>query len=512
MIGRRETEPVRLVRPSRPKVTNHRAVMEDITDNPSPNDKIQAEARRMAKASLMGGHTHVTNNGLNVHIYQRGGSFIARGRFDNRPFGETLGSLEQEAASRLRRLLNSIEDGSFVRPSESRKRPLSRSAIPRLTLRELLDNFLVEKRRRRGKKTAETYRSRLTSLLNFAELPANLKRWKLAADVDREFATNLRVFLNETSTTRNGRPGAQPKSFSVRQILNVLECTRTAFAWAKSPEVRMLPPDWLNPFTPELIGMPPPKDPMRQELLDQEGLIKLVEVMDVWQLCQIAISFVLPLRPEETAGLIISDVDFRKGWLAVGTRLGGADFSKGRQSFKMPFPEELIPILKTCVGNRVEGPLLLSRAAFAGRRVHVESGEHLAAMLERELANAPKGDVATEQDRKRYFRKLIKRLGGVSTDCIATEFKKLVSDVGLGIAVKLYDLRGVVTTAMNRTPGMSHLDLRYLTAHTTADILNEYVPLNPVVAMSRYFETIRQLLEAMSRQTSKLALIGSEVG
>ena len=37
--------------------------------------------------------------------------------------------------------------------------------------------------------------------------------------------------------------------------------------------------------------------------------------MDRWQLCQLSLSLVLPLRPDEAAGLLIGDVNFDKGWL-----------------------------------------------------------------------------------------------------------------------------------------------------------------------------------------------------
>jgi hypothetical protein len=43
------------------------------------------------------------------------------------------------------------------------------------------------------------------------------------------------------------------------------------------------------------------------------------------------------------AGLLVGDVDFEKCWLVIGIRLAGDDFTKGGTSFKLPFPEELIP-------------------------------------------------------------------------------------------------------------------------------------------------------------------------
>src|SRR5436853_7696233 len=90
-------------------------------------------------------------------------------------------------------------------------------------------------------------------------------------------------------------------------------------------------------------------------------------------------SIVLPLRPDEAAGLIIGDVDFEKGWLEFGERLKDCNFTKGKTAFVLPFPDELRPVLRACIGDRAEGPLLRSRRAFEGKqRVEVVTSlEHL---------------------------------------------------------------------------------------------------------------------------------------
>src|SRR5258708_6779365 len=102
---------------------------------------------KMRRAELMGGHTHATLNGVSVHVWKRGSKFLARGRFEGRPFGETIGESEFEAAARLRQLLTEIENGAYVRPSEARTRLLSNGKVRRLTLRQLVNDFLSEKRK-----------------------------------------------------------------------------------------------------------------------------------------------------------------------------------------------------------------------------------------------------------------------------------------------------------------------------------------------------------------------------
>ena len=84
----------------------------------------------------------------------------------------------------------------------------------------------------------------------------------------------------------------------------------------------------------------------------------MVRRMDSWQLCQLAIALVLPLRPEDYTGLLISEVDFNERVLNFGTRLGGWDFNKGQQSFRTSFPPEMEPLLRRCVDGRSDGPLL----------------------------------------------------------------------------------------------------------------------------------------------------------
>jgi hypothetical protein len=130
----------------------------------------------MVRADLMGSHSHDTACGVRAHVWIRGGTYLARGSYLGQRFGETLGGNEAEATSRLRHLLNEIEDGSYVRPTEARQRPLARGSLPRLTLRQLAHEYLSDRRKLRSQRTADTYRSRLTPVLDFAERTAARQR------------------------------------------------------------------------------------------------------------------------------------------------------------------------------------------------------------------------------------------------------------------------------------------------------------------------------------------------
>ena len=142
-----------------------------------------------------------------------------------------------------------------------------------------------------------TYASRLSPVLDFAEQIKSQQRWRWAYNIDREFVVALRAFLHSYCTTRNGRAGGQSRPLSAAQIVNILECARTALAWAQRADVRKLPADWMNPLTPDLIGKPPEKDPLRKSPLPLQQRIGLIQVMDPWQLCQLSLSLALPLHP-----------------------------------------------------------------------------------------------------------------------------------------------------------------------------------------------------------------------
>jgi integrase len=422
---------------------------------------------------------------------------LARGHYQARPFGETLGNRVPEATARLRQILTDIENGVYQRPSESRRRMISTGAVRRLTIRELVNEFLIEKRQVRGQQTAGDYRSRLNPVLAFAEHPENKPRWPLALDIDRDFVRALRSFLFQPQTTRNGRPGARPKHLSARQVLNVLECLRTMLAWASNPAVQKIPAGWINPMSHDLIGNVPGKDPLREDKLPLTDRIRLVGNMDRWQLCQLGLSLVLPLRPDEAAGLLISDVNFERGWLEFGHRFQDANFNKAKIAFRLPFPDELIPLLHACIQDRAEGPLLRSRRAFENGKAGVSSTEELTTRYEDALLQQPADAVQTPQDRKRVFRRLLRQLGGISEDAMSNEFKKLLADLGIRNGATFYTLRSSVTTAM-KNANLPHLEMRYLTSHSTNDILNEYTSLDPVGAMRTYFTSIRPLLDTIA--------------
>lgn len=465
--------------------------------------------RRMVRSELAGRHTHKTQIGVDVHIYERDGQFLARGRWNGSAFGETLGAAKTKAEIALRRVLTEIDEGRFIPPRQRARRPISTKIIPNLRLLELADRFLHETRAMLGDRTMQTYRSRLTPVLEFAELPVTRRRWPLARDIDRDFAIDLKTFLFTRQVTANGHDNGKKRRISVRQIRNIVECFRAVLAWALRPQVRLLPPEFVSPITFEIVRPKRGKDPLRSVKLPIDVRLRLLQYLDCWHIACLGILFVLPLRPEEVAGVLISDIDLEKRELHVGERFGGDDFTKGGVSFTTPIPAALVPILKTCIGDRVDGPLFQRRNIWNGERSPkrwVATGRNdILDRYEAVLAREEKS-IKTQQDRKRIFREVLREYGGVTPNEIAREFKRILRCAGLPIDVKLYDLRHAITTDMNRS-GMRMLEQRYLTSHTTSDILNEYVALDPHHEMQKYEQCVSPLLTALSGYARNLGCI-----
>lgn len=466
--------------------------------------------RRMVSAELLGRHSHETVDGQKVHVWVRNGRYLARGRHAGRAFGQDLGADDKDAAAALRRLLVHMEDGTFQPPSEARRRQIKAGAAPRSTMRHLCDAFLTEKRRLRGQKTANDYRNRLAPLIEFAEQPEIAVRWPLAADIDRDFVVRFGTFLHGRKVARNGRPACRPRTLSPGQIFNIMDCARTMFSWARRPEVHQLLSTFLNPFTEDLVGFRAKKDPLRPVVFPIELRVSMVGLMDRWQLCQLVIALVLPLRPEDYTGLLVSEVDFEARVLSFGTRLGGWDFNKGKQAFRVPFPVELEPVLRACVAGLAEGPLLRQRTVADGRRRprrQVSSAAEIRSCFERALTAAKPGQIQAKQDGKRLFRRLLREMGGASPDSLAKEFEGLARQVKAPAGARFYDLRGSATTDL-KDAGVDRLIQLYVTGHSLGpEILSNYVSLRLQEDMAAYFRHIAPLLAAIAERSRQLGLV-----
>jgi hypothetical protein len=439
-----------------------------------------------------------------VHVYLRAEQFLARGSYQRKRFGVTLGRDKQQAEAGLRRLLTEIEDGKFSRASE--RPPQFFQALPtgRLTLRELCERCLQEKRKLRGLDTAKTYRQRLSHVLDHVERAEVARRWPFARVIDRAYAIELRTFLTQRQVARNGRSGGKKRPMSARQIRNALATVKMVLDWAVRADVRLLPADFVNPMTPEILGSPPAKDPLREVALPLQTRIAMLARMDNWQFMNLVALLVLPFRPEDAARALVSDVNFTKGELRLGDHFDGCDYGKGKVNVSMPLPQALVELFRLCVGQRTEGPLFLARVQRTRRRGRprvTNDLPSLRALYDRELSKRTSRAILAPGDHKWLYCELLKRLGGLTTDEVWREIRKLLPD---GCAARPYDLRHGVTQDMHEA-GIRHLELRYLTAHTTEDIMNEYVALDPKGEMQKYYARCEPMLKLIEERARRLA-------
>ncbi|MCH8828398.1 MAG: hypothetical protein IID45_02350 [Planctomycetes bacterium] len=295
---------------------------------------------------------------------------------------------------------------------------------------------------------------------------------------------------------------------SNRQIQNVLSCTRTLINWAAQPQRNLLPLSFPNPFDRDIVGDAPTKDPLRRVVFPVDVRVRLVKEMDVWELSHIFLSLTLPLRPEDVTGLLVSEIDFERCLLRFGDRIQGIDFNKGKQQFHCPFPHELQSLLRVCIAGRGEGPVLRTRTIFAQQRkprLAVDSHEQLVQKFDKYRSGLPTDEIQSAQDGKRVFRRFLRELGGLSETALSKGFKALIRRLPFTGAAKFYDLRSSVSTDLEQA-GVSHLVQRYVTGHTTNDILNTYVSLDPVKEMKKHFDRIEPLISAITGRASELGL------
>jgi integrase len=448
----------------------------------------------MIKAELLGNHQHQTVNGFSVHVWQRDGKFILRGSFQGQRYGLTVGSDQLTAAHQLRKLLNDLEEGRFTRPSESASDKKSSAMVSqRLTLLDLTTRFLGHIRKLRGRDTEKSYRGRLIPVLKFSEEVK--QQYPFVIKFDAEWALKLKAWLHQQHVDRRGINSAAPKHFSAKHIRNVLETTRYLFKYCQSIDRRWLPLSWQNPITVELIGPKVCKDPLRSNPIPIEQRVQLINVATTDELRALLLSILLPLRPEQVTGLLVSDVDFDQKFLKFGTRLNGADFTKGRTSFSVPFPPEIESWLLQQINGRQSGPLLLKPSHTIKQRLAAQLNVSTDYDWHVYQAQLPLAELQSDNDRKRYFRRFLKDCGGYSTDDLYKSFKSLAKRAGLE-KLTISQLRHAITTSM-KDAGVPHLELRYLTGHTTSDIINHYTGLNPRHEMQKYFWSMEPLLNLL---------------
>ena len=309
---------------------------------------------------------------------------------------------------------------------------------------------------------------------------------------------HVRFLQNWLRTTPFEDKKGREKIRKEKTVRNSLETLRTCLNWAKRPENRLLPGDFLMPVTQEILGKEAPKDPFRPNPLSEDDKIKIVNTASDAELIVIALSLLLANRANELAGLCIEDVDIDRRHLLFGINNPDVNFTKGHTAFRIPYIQELDGLINRLIDGRTQGPLI-RQSSFQNEEGN--QSVDLVAAWEVEAVKNP-SRARTKNEKKALFRQIMRNNGGASGDYIGKIFAKVAKRAGLG-NIQPGFCRDSATHLMERC-GMSFLSARYLTSHTTNDILNNYTGLDIDGDMAKYYATVPRLIEAISTRFSVL--------
>ena len=462
--------------------------------------------RVMLKSSINGQGAFRAANGTVVSIYRRDGSYMGRGTFNGKQFGQQLGKTEGEAAVKLRSVLHELDNGIFIPPIDQKKQAVRRRvANVSLDLGELVNQFLNHVGKTKGAKAKTTYLDRLRPILEFENNLVNRRRWPKASNIDGDFVTELLAWLRITPFQAKS---GQPRFRKEKTVRNILEALRTCLNWARRAENRLLPGDYLMPVTQEILGKEPPKDPFRPNPLSEDDKIKIIQEASDDELTVLALFILLADRADELAGLCIEDVDLNRRHLMFGINNTDLNFTKGHTAFRIPYVQALDGLINSLIAGRSQGPLI--RQVSYQNEVAPQSVD-LGATWQVEAAKAP-SRVRTSNDKKELFREVMRINGGASADYIGKLFAKVAKRAGLR-GLQPGFCRDSVTHLMERS-GMTHLSLRYLTSHSTNDILNTYTGLDIDGEMAKYYAMVSGLVQAIASRFPSLpveSLGGEEI-
>jgi integrase len=459
--------------------------------------------RPMIKTELLGKHTHHSGNCFDVHIYKRQEKYLARFRLDGEQRSETLGITETESEIRLRRLITELEDGVYQ--VGRKKSGLPNKQIPNHTFRTLMEAFLKDVTALQGNSNTKSYYNRLLPILDFIEQGNSNIKFRYIKDLDRPAVLAIKSHLEKRLVPKNGHPNGKPFPATKSNVRLALETLRTMLNWGKSINNRQLPADFVNPVTGEIIPPRKIKDPYRPPAISLELMCKLIANMDAYQLIHLSPLFLIPMRHEDSARALISDVIFTEGTWHFGDHFNGDDQTKEAINYQFPIHPTLTALLKLSIGNRSCGPLFLSRRYWEGRKNFSNDFQSETELRDDYRRSLQISKCLNLSDRKSHYLDWMERQGGLSKGQIARELRKLFEECGI-VNVRPYDLKGTCTHSMVAA-GMSQQVMLYLTGHKTNSILNEYAALNILPEAEKYFDKVSPVLKALADKALELNLI-----
>jgi integrase len=186
------------------------------------------------------------------------------------------------------------------------------------------------------------------------------------------------------------------------------------------------------------------------------------------------------LRVGELTHLLVEDVDFESGSVAIRSKPELAWSVKTGRRRQLPLVPSIRDVLKLAIGNRRAGFVFLNEDYATGKsspafsfasphafRVHLES------IVVDPLSREP---IADDREKRRLIAAFCRTMGQIPEKRIRTEFMKLTREIGSPEFTRAHDLRHLFTSRAQEA-GMNVLLLQELLGHTTLDMTRKYTHL-----------------------------------
>jgi integrase len=239
-------------------------------------------------------------------------------------------------------------------------------------------------------------------------------------------------WLRGVQIAPNGHPHSRQRPLRERGIRFILNTCRSVYQYAGKR--RHLPPYAENPFSELADRKLHDDDSKPVYVFDQMTEHQFLAEADDWSL---PINFVLAktgLRPGEMAHLLIEEVDREAGWLHVRGKPELGWRVKTRRERAVPLVAEVIGVLRTVVGDRVDGPVFLrprfqvelSPLGKCNRQQMTAVCRDRVSLLEQEL-----GRTLSRQEAARVAQKVWHDAGAIRPDDIRRSFIRIAKAIGL---------------------------------------------------------------------------------
>ncbi|MFH1418874.1 MAG: tyrosine-type recombinase/integrase [Planctomycetota bacterium] len=399
-----------------------------------------------------------------VSVYQRGNQYwiyYRQGKQVRRPTGDN----RAEALTLAAKINAQIAEGA---PTVLAFQPVE--------LKDLIEKWLDhhEQVRRSSLATVRRYRTAVGHLGTYAtSVHGSLRADRFTQALAEEFVRYLRT----TKVPPNGHPNTQKRLMRSKGIVFILGTCRALFNFAR--EQRHLPAYAPNPFSRLAIERMPIDDakPIRPMTSEQE--VAFFKACDEWQFRVFFVLAFTGLRVGELTHLLIdNDLQLNNDVIRIANKPGLYWQVKTRNLRDVPLLPQVAQVLRTCIGSRTSGPVVLRRRFVSSRSCPLLEKNSMAELeqdvqdrIERQqlLKDAP----LTRLETARIARSVWRDAGAVKETDIRTEFIRVTTRIGLGHLTCPKDLRHLFATSL-QAAGVDPMIRRDIMGHTTLEMTSHY--------------------------------------